>query len=150
MRADIQASVENGALAFELPLPPTSNNIFRNATKRERDAARRRHKKLPGRLPTVEYTRWRAHAGLLLDTQFSKQGRRKISGPVEIGLLVCRANRRAGDVDNRIKAPIDLLVRHAVIDDDRNVQRVTAEWVDDAWFDGAVIVVRAAPVGEAA
>ena len=131
-----------GALVFEIPLPPTSNNIFRNATEKERAAARRNKKKIPGRRQTKEYVTWQVHAGLLLNGQFAKQGQRKIAGPVEIGILCCRADKRAGDVDNRIKAPIDLLVRHKVIDDDRNVVRVTAEWVDDASIEGAVVVVR--------
>ena len=36
---------------------------------------------------------------------------------------------RKGDIDNRIKAVLDLLSRH-VIDDDRDVVSVTAAWGD--------------------
>lgn len=93
---------------YVLPVPPSVNNLFATVGKR--------------RVKSKEYKAWQSEAGLRLIV--ARVGRkRKISGyvAIEIGLPI---NMR-GDIDNRIKPIIDLLVKHAVIDDDRNVARVT-------------------------
>jgi Holliday junction resolvase RusA-like endonuclease len=50
-------------------------------------------------------------------------------------------DKRKRDLDNLLKAPIDLLVEHGVIDDDRNVVSLGASW---GAGQGAQVVVRTA------
>ena len=56
------------------------------------------------------------------------QKARPIKGPVSILIELCPPTKRAFDIDNRLKAPIDLLVRNNVIesDDDSIVREVIA------------------------
>lgn len=106
----------------DLPVPPSTNNLFVNVGKR--------------RIASDDYKAWRSIAGLRLNLQHAE----KISGPVEIEIAVPRNRRR--DLGNYEKALTDFLVAHRCIDDDRNVERLTVAWHDEARE--AVVVVRAA------
>lgn len=92
---------------FILPLAPSTNNLYANAAKGK------------GRRISEGYLDWRQTAGHALN----RTGTWKIPGPVNINIRV--PMKAPGDIDNRIKAVIDLLVKHGRIDDDRNVSRVT-------------------------
>ena len=98
-----------------LPFPPTSNNLFINV----RGA---------GRVRSTAYRKWAADAGWRLQAQRPA----KLKGPVNVTILLCPPTKRRADADNRLKAPLDLLVTHGVIegDDSRYVRSVTARWVD--------------------
>lgn len=95
-----------------LPIPPSSNNMFINIPKR-------------GRVKSGKYKAWTIAAGLLLNSQHPAP----VRGPVSIAIKVKRPTANS-DVDNRSKAVIDLLVQQNIIDDDRNVERVSIEWAD--------------------
>lgn len=98
------------------PFPPSTNGLFINV----RGA---------GRVRSPGYRKWAADAGWRLQAQRPP----KIKGPVNITVLLCPPNKRRADADNRLKAPLDLLVTHGVIegDDSRYVRSVTARWVDE-------------------
>lgn len=84
---------------------------------------------------------WRAYKGRNIlafkARQWAKQAEKEltiqkpkpIAGPVELGLRFSPPTRRAFDLDNRGKMPIDLLVRCGIIeaDDSRVVRRIVAE-----------------------
>lgn len=109
---------------FRLTIPPSANNCFINVGGR-------------GRIRSRKYTAWATTAGWELRTQRP----RKIAGPVRIGIVMARPNARS-DIDNRIKPLLDLLVAHAVIEDDRNVVSVSARWADKAeTIEGAWITI---------
>lgn len=95
-------SARPGSFTVILPLPPSTNNLFGNGKR--------------GRYRTDRYDAWITKAGLTLNTQ----GVQAIAAPrygVSIGLpLKCRA-----DIDNTAKPILDLLVKHRLIADDRNV-----------------------------
>jgi Holliday junction resolvase RusA-like endonuclease len=78
-----------------------------------------------GRVKSGKYKAWTIAAGLLLNSQHPEP----VRGPVSIAIKVKRQSK-ASDIDNRVKACLDLLVQHHIIDDDRNVMRVSAEWAD--------------------
>ncbi len=93
-----------------IPNPPSTNNLFANGKK--------------GRYPTKAYDQWRQEAGWELKLQKPPS----FAGKVEISLAVPRNGRR--DLDNHLKAPLDLLVSHGVIKDDSLIEKVAVTWHD--------------------
>jgi Holliday junction resolvase RusA-like endonuclease len=103
------------AMNIRLPAPPSTNNLFINV-------------RSGGRILSPAYRSWRTHAGHLLNlARVQPFG----VAPVQIGLMVPR-KPASRDIDNFSKAPIDLLVAHAIIADDKQVERLTIERHDDA------------------
>ena len=100
---------------IRLPAPPSTNNLFINVRN-------------GGRILSPAYRSWRNHAGTLLNlARVQPFG----TALVQIGLMVPR-KPASRDIDNFSKAPIDLLVAHAIIADDKQVERLTIERHDDA------------------
>lgn len=102
-------------MLVRLPVPPSTNNLFVN-------------KKVGGRFLSPAYKAWRTSAGWALN----------LSRPVpfcgdlvEVSLTVPR-KPASRDLDNFAKAPIDLLVAHAIINDDKQIERLTISRHDDA------------------
>lgn len=99
-----------------LPLPPSTNHLFRNATS--------------GRRPkTAEYRAWIKEAGWRL----LQQRPIKIKGPVELEFWFAEPkDGRTMDLSNRLKAVEDLLVTHRVIEADHNkiVRSIKLQWSD--------------------
>jgi len=89
---------------FHLPAPPSTNNLFLNAVGRG------------GRIKSPGYRSWIKEAGWQL--RLAHPG--KIMGTVGVGVTLALAGRRP-DVDNCLKALLDLLVTHEVIEDDAQV-----------------------------
>lgn len=93
-----------------LPAPPSVNASYVNVAGK-------------GRVRSKLYDDWRGHAGWRLKAQKP----RHVAGPVVVMIGIERSNQLA-DIDNRIKASLDLLVEHQVIKDDRFVIGLTAAW----------------------
>lgn len=102
--------------------PPSSNNMFANVPGR-------------GRIKSKLYKLWIESAGW----EARIQSALRVPGPVLIDITVFRMSKIA-DIDNRVKAVVDLLVAHDLIDDDKNVSEVRARWSDQL---GCRIVVTA-------
>ncbi len=98
---------------YELPFPPSVNNLFANATK--------------GRYETAHYKRWQKDAGNLI----LAQGRKRVSGYVSLAIALVKPDKRRRDLSNTVKAIEDLLVDMAVIDDDSLVQRLDVRWAEE-------------------
>lgn len=111
---------------IDLPWPPTSNNM--HAVYRGRKIA------------SAKYRDWIENAGLRLLTQRPA----KHEGPVAVSITLGPPDKRRFDIDNRIKAILDLLVRHQVIqrDDSEFVRAVTVKLGEG--FVGARVSVEAA------
>lgn len=120
MSAPVQVSI---------PCPPSVNSMYRNVTGK-------------GRVKTVRYLTWARAAG----NEVMAQTRQHIPGPVMID-ITCQRKRTNEDVDNKIKAVLDLLVNMAVIDDDKNVHEVRCRWGD---VQGALVTVVSLSVEAAA
>src|SRR5262245_30123746 len=88
-------------IILRLTPPPWLNNIFVNVLGR-------------GRVPSKRYKSWQRTAGWELQTQ--RQG--CIGGPWEVAIAL--PENLTGDCDNYVKPLLDLLVKHAVVDDDRH------------------------------
>lgn len=99
-------------------MPPSLNSAYRNIL--DPTAG-----KTLGRAKSRAYKNWLADA----DEALYRQPRRKIGGPVRLQIRLPRRLRR-GDASNRIKCVEDWLVSRNLIDDDRHVEFVSAEWSD--------------------
>lgn len=80
-----------------------------------------------GRIKSASYREWKRQAGLHMLVQGPLQ---KIAGAVTVKITI--SDRAAGDLDNRLKAILDLLVTHGVIEDDKKdiVREITMGWGD--------------------
>lgn len=96
-----------------LPVPPSTNNLYINL----------KH----GRMVSPAYKAWRLEAGLKLNLRKSDTFG---TLPVQVGLMVPR-KPKSRDIDNFAKAPIDLLVAHGIIADDKHIERLTISRHDD-------------------
>lgn len=97
-----------------VPTPPSTNALF--VTYRERGGV--------ARAKTKEYKAWIKTAGQLLNIQRPVP----VKGRVAVTIFAERNNRR--DLDNHLKGLLDLIVGHALIEDDRKVERIVAAWHD--------------------
>jgi crossover junction endodeoxyribonuclease RusA len=109
-------------VVVELPPPPSSNNLFLSRGRR--------------RVRTPRYRAWQEAAGWQLLVQ--RPGR--ITGPWQADITLPSGVR--GDIDNRVKAILDLLVAHRIVADDKFCQRVSIEKTDET--ESVLITVRAA------
>jgi crossover junction endodeoxyribonuclease RusA len=101
-------------ITLQLPMPPSTNALFANIPGR-------------GRVKSAAYKRWITEAGWMLRVQRIAP----ITGRVRVTIRVQQTAKRKADIDNRIKAVLDLLVKNRVIEDDRHVEAVTAQWVSE-------------------
>lgn len=102
------------AKMLTLPLPPSANNLFATVMRKNRHGRR-----VPKRIPAKHYAAWLEAAGWTLKTQ----ERWHLGGSVDIAIYL--PSGMAGDIDNRIKAVLDLLVKFDRIDDDKHVRSLS-------------------------
>jgi Holliday junction resolvase RusA-like endonuclease len=108
-------------LVLELPLPPSTNAIWKIG----RDKRRGMH------LSEV-YEAWKREAGgiLLASARVSWRGAFHV-GDVVVSIDLDQTLRsKRGDCDNRAKAALDFLQYAGVITDDKQVRRVSIGWED--------------------
>lgn len=106
-------------VVVDLPYPPSVNRLWRST------AAEKNRVYL-----SPSYVKWKEAADVLL---LGAKGWRskKIAGAfgIEIALCPTAQGHPRGDLDNRIKAVLDYLQRVEIIANDKNCQRLVAEWV---------------------
>lgn len=100
---------------IRLPIAPSVNAMYANNTKANNGR---------GRYKTDAYSSWKTEAGWILN-----QARVAPLGKMKVQLELSVNDAMKGDIDNRIKAVQDLLVTHRLIDDDKQVWRVSIEKV---------------------
>ncbi len=96
-----------------LPFPVSTNNLFAGKTKR---------------FPSKSYQAWRAEAGAALAAQRPLPS---FNEPVEVTLSIGRPDKRKRDLDNLLKAPLDILTEFGILADDQLVHRLSASWDAD-------------------
>lgn len=104
-------------------LPISVNAAYRNVPK-------------IGRVKTTKYKNWQKDVG----AQLSIQGLEKVCGEVEVSIFCRRPDKRKRDIDNLVKAVLDLLVAHNLIEDDRNVVKVSAQWTTSEDIEGTLVL----------
>ena len=104
-------------ICIDMPMPPTTNNLFITAGKR--------------RPRSAEYDAWFKEAGYRMNVQRPPLMAGKVTLLIEVEEP---KTARRQDVANREKAVVDLLVKHRVIqgDDQRFVRQITLRWADVA------------------
>jgi Holliday junction resolvase RusA-like endonuclease len=93
----------------EIPMPPSLNGAYANMAG-------------VGRVKVTRYRRWQDAAVAMI--RVSIPAAMRIAGQVNVHILLPLKMR--GDCDNRIKPVLDALVKSGRIDDDCNVQWVSA------------------------
>ena len=90
--------------------PPSTNTMFRNVNGK-------------GRVKTERYRTWTSAAG------WDANGKGTCSGPFKLIVAYSTEHRRSNmDLDNRLKAVLDLLVTHGIVDDDSKCEAIHASW----------------------
>jgi crossover junction endodeoxyribonuclease RusA len=97
---------------IDLPLPPSVNRLWRSNRGRV-------HRSDP-------YAAWLREAGWALLQQRPK----RLTGWVRVSIAAGVPDRRRRDLDNLLKALLDLLVQHQVIETDADVAALDARWDD--------------------
>lgn len=120
-------------LCFDLPMPPSVWKLYRgNGASRSR---------------TKEYNDWIKEAGWMLIQQRNKSRRHKLMlGDIAVTVTAYRAGNKSRDLDNILKAILDLLVNTQTIKDDSQVVDIWARWVDE----GVPCTVKVEPIPVAA
>lgn len=122
---DIPERVE--PVTLTLPMPPSTNELYRNTTAAERSRMRQAGKPERPRCATERYLQWQRAAGTALNMQ-------RVAGqfraPVVASLLLERRKGRA-DLDNTIKATCDLLVKQGLLKDDSLIVGYDGIWWSD-------------------
>lgn len=108
-----------------LPLPPSLNNAYVNAPGR-------------GRIATPFFKQWKRDAGWRIREQRPQRG----TGPFKITLLLPDGMR--GDVDNRLKPVLDVLVENRVTPDDRFARAVAVGRSVEVEGGSCIVIVEAA------
>jgi Holliday junction resolvase RusA-like endonuclease len=114
-------------IIYELPIPPSTNNLFPTQSSSNR------------RYVSREYRQWRGDAGRMMMAQGPLK---TLSGPVIVAITI--RDEGPGDLDNRCKAILDFLVHHGVIEDDNRkiVRAINLSWGE---VEGARVEISAAP-----
>lgn len=101
-------------VVLTLPFPPSMNRLWRVPA--------------GGGKPyrSDRYRTWIRAAGNELKAQ--RPGR--VAGPFAIVVEIGRPDRRKRDADNALKAVLDLLEAHRVIDNDSLQRRTTVQWTE--------------------
>lgn len=106
-------------LTFDLPMPPSVNSLYRNVPG-------------AGRVKTKEYKTWAHEAQWMLVAQRNQKGKHRcIEGPVEVHVRAYRPGNKRRDLDNILKALLDLLTNSKTIQDDSQVVAIRAAWVEE-------------------
>jgi len=106
------------SLTFDLPMPPSVNGMYRNVTGK-------------GRVKTKEAKAWAHEAQWMLIAQRNRSSQHRcIVGPVAVTVEAYRPGNKRRDLDNILKALLDLLTASKTIKDDSQVMSIHARWVD--------------------
>lgn len=113
--------------SFDLPYPPTTNNLYMNVGKR--------------RIRTPRYDAWLKEGAAMI----ARQRPEKVAGPYSLCLQAVRPDRRARDLGNLEKPVSDLLVKCGIVRDDSDACTIILVWVPSN-PSGAAVTVQVTPV----
>ncbi len=105
---------------MDLPWPPSTNEIWRQAGRRV--------------ILSESYRLWKKQADMAVIANGCWRHRVRMPAAFTAEIMLDRARRRRGtsDVDNRIKAVLDWAQRVELVRNDAHCEDVRARWVDTA------------------
>jgi Holliday junction resolvase RusA-like endonuclease len=108
---------------FDLPMPPSVNSLHKLAVGKNGK---------PYRYTAKEYKAWKNEAAWMLIQVRNKQRKhaKRLTGKLEVSAKFIRPDDNC-DLDNRLKAVIDLLQQTNTIENDKQIERIYAEWTDE-------------------
>ena len=104
-------------------VPVSVNQMYRNLKGR-------------GRVKSQRYNTWRN----AVEWQVKAQQPELVEGNVEVSIFCRKPDRRRRDIDNTIKAVLDMLVNLHLIEDDSKVAKVSAEWTNNPEITGTLVM----------
>lgn len=102
-------------LTLDLPFPPSANKLWRRG-------------KRAGMYLDPKYRAWIREADAHVTLAKAKRGHNTIAGPCEAHISLS-VDGGIGDLDNRIKSLLDYSQRIQLIENDKLIMKITAEWV---------------------
>jgi crossover junction endodeoxyribonuclease RusA len=101
------------SITVVVTFPPSVNGLFSGKARRFR---------------SPRYEAWLEEAGWQLAAQeVDSLG----SSPARLFIRLGRPDKRIRDLDNYLKGPIDLIVKHGILDDDSQIEEIRACWAKD-------------------
>jgi len=125
--------VMSGYLRVFLPVPPSTNALYRNVGGK-------------GRVKTQAYRDWINGAGAVLNVEARKAKWKRLGGPAYVMLTIPRENKRR-DLDNFVKPTLDLLSKCLVWNDDRQLETLVVRFVEPGLLPGGELLVRVGAEG---
>lgn len=113
--------VQMASITIDLPMPPSTNSIWRRGWNRKTGQ--------PVTYLNKTYKDWKLRADAELEKQHPGP-RPLLTGAFNVRLVLAAHKRFKMDLDNRIKAALDWAKQAGLIADDKYQNRVTLEWGD--------------------
>lgn len=114
----------SATIRIQLPLPPSINGSYANVPGK-------------GRVATPALRQWKKDAGWMLQSQRPA----RVEGAYRFAIYLPSYTR--GDVDNRTKCVMDLLVAHGITPDDRHAVSAFAERSEVVSMGECLVVIEA-------
>jgi len=113
-------------IELTLPLPPTINSYWRSATTKPRQFGCRMRSAQKPMSPITVYIsdkgqRFRTD---VISAVLQARANKKLTGRLQVDLVINPADKRVQDIDNRIKATLDALTHAGVYADDSQIDRL--------------------------
>lgn len=113
-------------IALTLPLPPSMNSYWRSATTKPRQFCSRMRGGQKTMSPITVYIsdkgqRFRTD---VIAAVLQARANKKLTGRLQVDLVIHPADKRVQDIDNRIKATLDALTHAGVYADDSQIDRL--------------------------
>ncbi len=116
LEAEVEAA-EYLEQTFLLSVPPSTNALYMTDRKANR------------RFKTPKYTKWQTQAGWELMGQKPRPTQGDVTVEIRVAEeeVIFKNGSKKRDLDNMLKALLDLLVLHRVIEDDRYIKKLSIE-----------------------
>lgn len=113
-------------IELTLPLPPSMNSYWRSATTKPKQFGSRMRLAQKPMSPITVYIsdKGQKFRTEVIAAVLQARANKKLTGRLQVDLVIHPADRRVQDIDNRIKATLDALTHAGVYADDSQIDRL--------------------------